>query len=571
MARLQLLFLTALSSAASVLAQELPQLGISIAPIYDDDAVKYLNITLHMQDTGYKANNTMLSFGLYGYLTPEQQYDGDALTATDDQGVLPICYTDSDSGERHWRSSRDPVGEIVVNFVAEPRDKVSGVAGRNDLRLDQGGAIGQGAFFIPRPESDGRWAMTLNWDIPQSAPEGTRFASSWGDVQGSSATGYPDQALDGAYFAVGKLQRLPAWDDSDNKPLRHRSNTTQEFGMYWIGELPWDTTRLASMAEDLYRGIAKYFGDDESDFRVFYRHDFEAFGGSGGYKSFILEYTEGSEEEHSDKSIHRLLSHETIHIFALTNPSRDYDKWFVEGGAEYLMAVAPYTAGTINKTIFTEWLNNHAQDYYTSSPLSITWDKVVANYWGQGSMVVKLPYARGCLYLAHVQGLIAKATNNEHNIDEIIVEMYRMYIDGKKVQTLEFLSLLGDIIGEDEAQASFDAFSNGKTLYPDPDAFAYAGLKMVKEELEEYDLGFREGSLGEGEITELDPDSRAAKAGVRNGDKVVSSWGVFASSDTFDGKMRVVVDRNGTEQAIEWWPRGYNKVESWKWIDLDSM
>ncbi|CAM1504771.1 Fc.00g023620.m01.CDS01 [Cosmosporella sp. VM-42] len=550
--------------ASLAVAQDLPRLGINIAPLYEDDSVTFLNMTLRMKDSRAKANTTLLYFEINKpQLSPSQRYDGDALTATDDEGVLPLSYTDVSGWKRNWVASRDPVGEIAFNFLAEPRWNVSGVAGRNDLRHDQGGAIGQGFDFIPYPNAQEDWEFVIDWDIPESAPAGTKFASSLGDVQGSSATGWPTKVLYSTYFAVGKLNRWPAWGEE--------STSGQEFAMYWIGDLPWDSTALASRTGEIYLGTAKYFSDSKSDYRVFYRRDFAAYGGAGGYKSFLMEYTEGSEIANPRESIENLISHEIIHAFAQMYPSTDYDKWYVEGVAEYLAAVAPYEGGALNKTTFVQWLNDNAQDYYTASPLTRTWDTLITNYWTQGTMVVKAPYTRGFMYLAYVQGLIATATNNKQSIDDIILELYHMYLDGKQVLSADFVTLLGNIIGADAAQASFDSMKNGTLLVPAAGSFASKGLKFVRKDLEQFasGAGMSENSYGSRKVISLQAGSRAEQAGLVEGDTIVSAWGLWGSTDTFESKMQVVISRDGQEKTVEWWPRTFNKVQAWEWVEAE--
>lgn len=558
-----------LCSATLALAQDVPQLGVNIAPIFKDDSVSLLNITLRIQDPNAKANRTLLYFDVNRGLSPDQQYDGNGLTATDDQGLLPIPYNDVQDSQRNWVPSRDPTGEIFVNFVAEPRGDVSGIVGRNDLRSDQGGAIGQGFTFIPYPPSEEDWETTVDWDIPESAPPGTRFASSLGDAQGASATGFPAKVIHDTYFAVGQLKRWPAWGEEGSETRRRSPDGDREFGMYWIGDLPWNSSSIGSKTKEIYLGTATYFGDNESDYRVFIRHDFEAFGGVGGYKSFILEYTDGSEVESPEESLENLLSHEIIHAFAQTYPSEDIDKWYDEGIAEYLAAVGPFLGGTLDKETFIQWLNDNAQDYYSASPLSQSWKSLIEKYWTQGTMVVKAPYTRGFMYLAYVQGLIATATDDEQSLDDIIVELYHWYLDGKNVRAKHFLELLGKMIGDEAAQASFQAMTNGTTLIPAASGFASHGLEMVRQDIEKFSLGFDDGSISEKKVSGVIPGSRAAEAGVRDGDKIVDSFDVWSTTDSFHNNMQIVVDRNGTEVVINWWPRAYEKVEAWKWVEAE--
>ena len=371
-------------AAFKAFAQNLPSIAINIHPLFNGSIVTYLNTTLHITDSTIISNETFLQFQYGAHLTPTQRYDGNSLSATDASGSLPISYTDSPDGLRQWVCERAPVGKIVVQFMAEPRGDVAGVAGRNDLRANQGGVIGQGYSFLPYPPGQNQWNTTVSWTIREDVPDGTRFASSLGDSDDQSAVGRPNQLIHSLYFAVGRLQRWPAWDIGENSK-GPTSNNERQFSMYWIGELPWNSTALASTTQKLYEGTANYFNDHESDFRVFYRHDYTAFGGAGGYKSFLMEYAEGSEEENPELAIENLISHEIVHGFAITSPYTDLDKWYVEGVAECLSTIGPFIGGSLGRETFVRWLNDNAQDYYTASPLGRTWESLITNYWTQGT------------------------------------------------------------------------------------------------------------------------------------------------------------------------------------------
>lgn len=567
--RLQLLLSLASAVPAAARAQDLPSIEINLRPVFAGPDLALLNTTLRISDPSIAAgtNRTLLQFQLGQHLSPAQRYDGDGLAATDDAGDLPMSYVDDPSaGRRQWTPGRTPVGDVTVRFSAQPRGKVSGVAGRSDLRLDQGGAVGQGYSFLPYPPGTREWNTTVSWTLGDDAPDGTRFASSLGDsgtgLSSSWAVGRPDQLIHTTYFAAGQLQRWPAWTEQAPDPA------TSDFAMYWIGDLPWDAPGLASNTETLYRGTARYFSDAESSFRVFLRHDPSAFGGAGGYKSFLMEYADGSAEESPAPATENLISHEIVHGFALINPFSDFDKWYAEGVAEYLAAVGPFAGGTLDRATFVRWLNDNAQDYYTASPLGRTWASLITDYWTQGTGVVKAPYTRGFMYLAQAQGLIADATGDGESLDGVIIELERRYRAGEEVTTEQFLSLLGEIVGDDVARDSFDAMTNGTTIFPSPAGFGVHGLKMVRRDLEAFELGMSEGSLGLGKVTNLTEGSRAAEAGLREGDVIASSWGVWGSTDSFNNTMRVVVERDGGEEVIEYWPRSRDTVEAWEWVDV---
>lgn len=570
---MKLLHFVSLTFVVGTLAQAVDKsINIHLRPIFSNttDEVTFINTTLRISPgPSFDFTTPLLEFTLTNHHSSSQRYDDDGLTASDDSGVLPIDnYVNFPQGYpiRYWTIGREPVGDIQVHFVAEPRGLVQGLAGRSDFRKDQGGAVGAGSTFIPALITSDRWNVSITWTVPEDAPEGTHYTSSLGDAPTSFDVGVPSTVVGITYFAVGPLQRWPAWGNTIVP--RSANNATRQFGMYWFGDMPWDSASLAQETQILFEGTANYFNDLTSDFRVFYRRDPEAYGGVGGYKSFFIEYTLDSVNENPQDRLEDLVSHEIVHNFANMEPWDDYNKWYVEGVAEYLGAVGPYVGKTLPRDRFIQWLNDNAQDYYTASPLSRTWPSMIENYWTQGTAVVKAPYTRGFMYLAYVQGIIAKHTKHKKSIDSIILELYRLDKAGKPTDTDTFIKLLGKIVGAKAAQESFQAFSNGTTLIPYADGFKNYGLKLVRKDIARFSLGMSENSFGMNQVTQISVDSRAYEAGLREGDVIKSSWGTWSASDTFESKMSVLVERDGGEETIEYWPRARTTVPAYKWVKV---
>lgn len=184
------------------------------------------------------------------------------------------------------------------------------------------------------------------------------------------------------------------------------------------------------------------------------------------------------------------------------------------------------------------------------------------------TQVVLTPYIRGFIYLAQVQGLITQATDGEKGLDDLVLALYKKYAAGEKVQSEEFLELLSDLIGRDSAETSYLQMLNGTFIIPPADGFAKFGLKMVRRDAEKLELGFDETSLyPRGRITGVTVGSRAEQAGNRNGDEVVRFFSLFTASQSLDNMMQFTVRRDGQEVEVKYWPRSYEKLESWMWVE----
>ncbi|KAK3378981.1 hypothetical protein B0T24DRAFT_589587 [Lasiosphaeria ovina] len=525
-----------------IASSNLPSLDVSLLPLFEDahGNVTGLNVTLHIKDPRSRANRPLVALDLNHGPTPTTRYGDEALAATDALGPLQLAHGDSNGTDsvRTWvvsPTSRDPVGDIIIRCAARPRatsanNTTSGP--RVDLRDDQGSLVGIGTGFIPYPPDEEDWNVTVRWDVDMDVDMdggGTRFASSLGDEKETSVVGAPSRVFEKAYFAIGPLlQRWPPWEETPTAT----SNDTRPFAAYWHGTLPvpYPADRVSSTIRSTFVAISSFFGDGASPFRVFWRRVWTGYGGAGGFQSFLVEYAPGTEAEQSEPALTNLVAHETVHAVA-----------------QYYAVVAPFCAGALGRREFVRWLNNYAQAYYTGGTAELAWQEVVERY-RTGVEVVKTPYTREFVYLAAVQGLVDRATGGKKSLDDVVLELYRRFLAREKCQTEDFIELLAGILGSDTAaRESFAGMANGSLIVPSGDAFARFGLKMVRRDAEKLDLGFDSRYLGS-RVQGLKTGSRAEQAGLREGDQI----------------MELVVRRNGSDVAVRYWPRSYDKVENWE-------
>jgi hypothetical protein len=71
-----------------------------------------------------------------------------------------------------------------------------------------------------------------------------------------------------------------------------------------------------------------------------------------------------------------------------------------------------------------------------------------------------------------------------------VLELYRRYTTYEQVQTAEFLSVLGGLIGNEKAETSLSGMPNGALIVPPADCFAEFGLGLVRKDAGRFDLGF---------------------------------------------------------------------------------
>lgn len=565
-----------------------------------------ITMTLRVPRERFSPDTPLLSLDLMIAKTPSARYDDDnpLLASLDDGDFLRLEYRDEDpvEGPRLWYLDRNELegklatketSVITVKFTAPYRrtDEKTLPGPRVDLRRDVtgGGLVGQGEGFIPVPpppthkggndEDEGGeeqkevWQVAVEWDLAD-APEGIHGAWSLGHDVVSSATGTMEWTVTHAIFAVGYLQRFPAWD-ADTIASRAGESV---FAMYWLDPSPYDMADLAQSTREIYARIAAYFDGSTDPFRVFFRQIEANSGGTGATLSFLLEYSLLSVDQTSEHTLADLLAHETVHEFALLDeaPSgqdppewqEDEASWYVEGVASYVGALAG-----LNDPARRDWLvksmNNYAQSYYTSPVVGMPFGEVLSDYWGNVD-ITRVSYYRGVVYLAELDGMIWKASHGKKSMDDVIVDLYRLRKEGKPCGLATLKEKVAGLIGQERLDRSYDAMFKGDLIIPSEDCLERYGLKLVKMGWNKFELGFDTQSMREFKVRGLVSGSAADKAGVKNGDEIVRGFMVWGVEDELDVPMRMTVLRDGKEKEFEWWARSDEVVEAYGWVDIEE-
>lgn len=74
----------------------------------------------------------------------------------------------------------------------------------------------------------------------------------------------------------------------------------------------------------------------------------------------------------------------------------------------------------------------------------------------------------------------------------------------------------------------------------------------------------------EGIVKGLKMGCRAEKAGLREGDRILRSSYAWKCIDDFKEMIEVVLLREGKDKRMKWWPRSWEKVESWQMVKVEN-
>ncbi|KAM0263356.1 hypothetical protein ACHAQJ_001212 [Trichoderma viride] len=575
-----------------------PTAALTLSPTYASESPQHgrpavptgIHVTMQLsaQNGRFCAGSALLTHVLNSGSTPAAQYDSQDLCVTDKSCNRLSLRQDDSNNWRTWYLTDDPAdGHVTISFFAPARstDKNTIPAPRIDLRRDaNGGLVGQGKGFIPVVPDESRlsketnnitkpeeWEVSVEWNL-EDAPSGTRGACSFGDDAVSRAKG-PFANILSTIFAVGLLQRHPPWGSSTHISIPGLPSAHSDFAVYWIGKTVYDMETLPSTVAGIYQSTASFFSS-ANPFRVFIRQVENGQGGTGASNSFLLEYSLSAKSDTTSESTAELLAHETIHEYALLDADETGDtepevSWYIEGIAEYYGAIVPYRGGVSNRQQLMRTLNGFAQSYYTNPVRGVDYGYVLSHYWDT-VYITRVSYALGFMYMAAENARIREATGGVKCFDDVAMGLYHRRVAGKSNTLDDYHTMVAELVGKDEEKKNYTSMYRGDIIIPPADCFADLGLKMVRQDAEKFELGFDSESLRVNVIRDVVKGSRAQKAGVLEGDKVVAAGMAWVAANKLDNLMQITVLRDGKEKLIRWWPRSDEKVECWVWVEADE-
>jgi predicted metalloprotease with PDZ domain len=361
----------------------------------------------------------------------------------------------------------------------------------------------------------------------------------------------PAARLSNCLFMVGHLKREP------------QAAVTNGFSSVWVGEPPFDPRPAMQWTGALHAWMSRFFHDkSEPPYRVFLRFNpMNAGGGAALTNSFIVTYGVGVTGE----SLKSTLGHEMTHTWT----ANGLGKWYSEGNPVYYQALLSWRAGMITAEQFLVDLNKTASRYYTN-PLKDTPDEQIALRFWDDTRIRVLPYDRGALYFAVLNGKIGKQSAGKRSIDDWIQAMIDRSRAEQPVSEAVWLDLLRQEIGED-GPAVHRAMLAGQLMLPESDDFGPCFQRTTRK-IRRFELGFDPKSLiGTPHLIRgLMPDSEAAKAGLREGDKVNYSVALDAVQADVQRTLTLQVTRDGKTFPIIYPPRG-EAVEAYQWERISGI
>jgi predicted metalloprotease with PDZ domain len=534
-----------LLTAAAAPGAPLMTLRIKPGPMSEAVGKGDVDIVMTIPEVEAPAGQVLLSKGLY---TPglARAHTMSGLTVTDDAGPVPMVQGKGEAegeardGPLEWSPSRPVKGRLTVRYRVVAENIPALVGGPpTSLRIDGDGVSGVGDTLFMRTSVKGPRRITFNWDLSAMAP-GAQGVSSYGDGDLSLPAGPIDRIYSAVYMA-GTIHRVDVG----------------AFSAVWTGDPPFDPRPAMLWTAQLHKWMSRFFRDSaEPPYRVFARYNpMNAGGGAALTNSFIITYGKGVTGE----NFKGILGHEMTHTWT----ANDIAKWYDEGDAVFYQAQLPWRAGLFTTQQYLDDLNETASRYYTNMMRSTPESEVLSHFW-EDTRIRVLPYDRGAMYFAVLNGKVRKASGGKRSMDDLILEMAERARKGEPMTEQVWLDLLRKEIGEDGPRIHAAMLAGGLML-PQSEDFGPC-FRRVTKKIRQFDLGFDNASLTTPVkvIRGLKPGSEAEKAGLRNGDVITYALSLDQVQGDLKRTLDLQVTRDGRTFPLSYPPRG-DAVDAYQW------
>ncbi|KAJ3540301.1 hypothetical protein NM208_g5120 [Fusarium decemcellulare] len=496
---------------------------ITLTPQFDHENITAVAVSLRFQPSLELAVSRNLLFGTSDIVkTQALDIEPGSLRSFDTHGNLSLIPHDTLSSGmtiQIWPADRDTQGEVTVSYVARTRhvDQKTQSGPALDFRLEHGGFTNSAFTLLLAPADMNRqYNVSLNWDLSSALP-GTK--SVWTYGEGVSAA----RVLTGM-------------------------------------EMLWTYLDLGRCLYRMFMAMSNFFDDDDDAYRVSIRHNPYPGTNTGTAlkRSFIFGYDDGDYDDPDPLPAKLMvLAHEMVHNWIIWDVDVDMtaDNWYPEGWAEYYSLLFLFKLGIISSEEYIKQINHRLSAYYTNPFRPEPLAQVVNHTW-EFSSAQRLPYCRGFVFALWLDWLIYTKTTGVNSLDDLVLQLVRRQKTGLKSDPEHFTSILAELLGSSKlAGELYRNVTIGSILIVPPvNALKEGRMKLpvtlCRQDQEPFDLGFNETSARSGGrvVKELDPASRAAASGLRNGDQMAPTFEVASAESNFDKVIETEFLRPGSHE-----------------------
>lgn len=539
-----------LSGASGVALAADGDLKIELSPRLAQAQMADVGVRLTLENPSAKAGEVLLEMPVMRVMAPSALLDSNAIQARDAAGPLVLTaqideVDPSGFGQgRRWTIDRASVGDVVVTYVATPREITADTrpGPLYDMRAEGAGFHTSGGIMLALPPEGWPRKVSLDWNL-SGLGDAARAASSLG--YGNVELTTTQEAITGSFFMAGPLHSQP-------------ENGEGPFVGYWLTPPPFDLDAALQKIESAYGQFSDFFGTETQDFKVFMRTtDRFAGGGSGGHNSFIFGTVKGEVRE--DEELLGLLVHETLHNW-LSGLGEATSQWWSEGTTTYYTEVMSRRVGITTVEQFGKGMNALAKSYYLNPRSNLSSAEVTQLFFSDGDAQL-VPYQRGPLYFAQLDALIRERSNGQRRVDDLVRPLLKARETGGEYSQKGWEYLLRAELG-DEGVANFNAMMAGERLDLQPHLLGVCFDRQAVN-MRRFYTGLR--TEFDGRISRVIENTPSANAGLLAGDRLVDPEALKKLEEGGYGEAELLVIRDGVQTTFRFNPWGPER-EAYQWV-----
>jgi predicted metalloprotease with PDZ domain len=393
---------------------------------------------------------------------------------------------------------------VIISYEVHQKNGDPAEVHEAIIRTDLVHSVGYGIFAIPSDaEETDKISFNIEW---KEMPNKWKTISSYGTAKLLNFTAKAQELLH-AIYAAGNL-RIYQIADSKNPVF---------LSLYGSFDVK-DNSIVASLQE-IVKTQRSFFNDHDFPYyaiSLIEGNDPNSMGGTRLYDSFAAYLLKGM--NHTDYYI--LFAHEHLHNWIggkISNNERgSLDYWWSEGFTDYYARVLALRSGGISLEEFIDECNQILRNYYLSPVINQPNTRIKNSFW-KNENIQKLPYARGFVFAVYLNSLI-KLHDDTKSVDNIILDLFKI-AKQQPFSVKSFKEIAKNYTFQGVKQEISKFIDQGKTIDL---TVAASILPLEKIKMGPYQRGFdRDKILKNKIIHNINPNSNAYKAGLRNGDKVV--------------------------------------------------
>ena len=403
-------------------------------------------------------------------------------------------------------------------------------------------------FMLPKgiiEASDDNFNVNITW---KDFPKDYKIANSFGSNQLIQAIKNTSEEKFHTAVFVGGDFRIHEMNIKENK-------------VAFIIRGDWEVVNDSTMVEVLKKTVAaqrNFWQDHTQDYFAVtmiptIQKQGSGFQGSGLTNSFATNATNNKYLE--IEGLVYLFNHELQHNWTghiIKNDDEEKQYWFSEGFTDYytLKNIAKGNIYNLDESYFINEFNGFVKSLFTNPVRELPNSEMTYdNFWSGKEGMQKLPYRRGAVLAFYLDYKIAKDSNGEKSLDDVLLDFKNEAIEsGQKITHPYFIETVNKYLKND-FKPFFNKHIEEGSLYDlevmfDDLGFDYNTTSKV------FDLGFT-FSEDKKRIVKVDEDSEAYKAGMREGDLVRSRSYYY---DSTEHEAEFILVRNGKNIEVKFLP-----------------